>query len=85
MAKIFRTVRINSIFNRNFNKYFLYILGEILLVVIGILVALEIDNQNKIKESSKKEILYLQSFQEDLRKDIGLIRTQLEMKKSMPQ
>lgn len=85
MAKVFRTVRINSIFNRNFNKYFLYILGEILLVVIGILVALEIDNQNKIKESSKKEILYLQSFQEDLRKDIGLIRTQLEMKKSMPQ
>ena len=32
------------------------------------------------EENSKKEILYLQSFQEDLRKDIGTIRTQLEMK-----
>jgi len=80
MAKIFRTVRINAIFNKNFKKYFLYILGEIVLVVIGILIALEINNQNKIKENSKKEILYLQSFQEDLRKDIGLIRNQLEMK-----
>lgn len=80
MAKIFRTVRINAVFNKNFNKYFLYVLGEIVLVVIGILIALEIDNQNKIKENSKKEILYLQSFQEDLRKDIGTIRTQLEMK-----
>lgn len=80
MAKIFRTVRINSIFNKNFNKYFLYVLGEIVLIVIGILIALKINNHNMLQENSKKEILYLQSFQEDLRKDIGTIRTQLEMK-----
>jgi hypothetical protein len=80
MAKIFRTVRINSIFNKNFNKYFLYVLGEIVLIVIGILIALKINNNNMLQENSKKEILYLQSFQEDLRKDIGTIRTQLEMK-----
>jgi len=80
MSKIFRTVRINSIFSKNFNRYFLYVFGEIVLVVIGILIALQIDNQNKIKEDSKKEILYLQSFQEDLRKDIGLIKGQLQAK-----
>ena len=80
MFKIFRTVRINSILNKNFNKYFLYVLGEIVLVVIGILIALKIDNQNKFKENSKKEILYLQSFQVDLRKDIGLIKAQLQRK-----
>jgi hypothetical protein len=80
MAKIFRTIRINSIFNKNFNKYFLYVLGEIVLIVIGILIALKINNHNMLQENSKKEILYLQSFQEDLRKDIGTIRTQLEMK-----
>ena len=80
MSKIFRTVRIDSIFNKNFNRYFLYVFGEIVLVVIGILIALQIDNQNKIKEDSKKEILYLQSFQEDLRKDIGLIKGQLQAK-----
>ena len=58
----------------------MYVLGEIALVVIGILIALEIDNQNKFKENSKKEILYLQSFQEDLKKDIGLIKSQLQRK-----
>jgi len=80
MAKIFNTARVNAIFNKNFNRYFLYVLGEIVLVVIGILIALEIDNENKLKENNKKEILYLESFQEDLRKDIGLIKSQLEMK-----
>jgi hypothetical protein len=55
-------------------------LGEIALVVIGILIALEIDNMNKVEENSKKENLYLQSFQEDLRKDIGLIKEQLQRK-----
>ncbi len=80
MANIFRTDRINSIFIKKYNKYFLYVFGEIVLVVIGILIALQIDNQNKIKQESKKEILYLQSFQEDLRKDIGLIKDQLHAK-----
>ncbi len=36
MAKIFRTVRINAVFNKNFNKYFLYVLVENVLDVIGI-------------------------------------------------
>ncbi len=80
MSKIFRTGRISSIFINKYKIYFLYIFGEIALVVIGILIAFQIDNQNKIKEDSKKEILYLQSFQEDLRKDIGSIKNQLQTK-----
>ncbi len=80
MSKIFRTDRINSIFSKKYKIYFLYIFGEIALVVIGILIALQIDSQNKVKEDRKKEILYLQSFQEDLRKDIGLIKDQLQAK-----
>ena len=80
MSKIFRTDRINSIFSKKYKIYFLYIFGEIALVVIGILIAFQIDSENKIKEDSKKEILYLQSFQEDLRKDIGLIKDQLQAK-----
>jgi len=78
MAKIFRSVRIDSIFNTKFNKYFLYVLGEIVLIVIGILIALKINNNNKLQENSKKEILYLQSFQEDLKKDIGFIKYELQ-------
>lgn len=80
MSKIFNTARFSTLFNKNINRYFLYVFGEIVLVVLGILIALEIDNQNKFKENSKKEILYLQSFQEDLKKDIGLIKDQLQTK-----
>lgn len=83
MAKVFKIGRIDSIEGRKFNKYILYILGEILLIVLGILIALEIDNRNKLNESRKKEIVYLQSFQEDLRKDIGLIRAQLQGKEAL--
>ena len=50
---------------------------------MGILIALEIDNRNKLDENRKKEIVYLQSFQEDLRKDIGIIRAQLQNKEGL--
>ena len=83
MAKLFKIGRIDSIEGRKFNKYILYILGEILLIVLGILIALEIDNRNKIDENRKKEIVYLQSFQEDLRKDIGIINAQLQGKEAL--
>ena len=83
MAKLFKIGRIDSIEGRKFNKYILYILGEILLIVLGILIALEIDNRNKIDENRKKEIVYLQSFQEDLRKDIGIIKAQLQGKEAL--
>ncbi len=80
MSKFLKTFRINALQTVNLNRYILYVIGEIVLVVLGILIALEIDNQNKAKENGKKEIMYLQSFQEDLKKDIGLIRDQLQMK-----
>jgi len=83
MAKLFKIGRIDSIEGRKYNKYVLYILGEILLIVLGILIALEIDNRNKIDENRKKEIVYLQSFQEDLRKDIGVIKAQLQGKEAL--
>lgn len=83
MAKLFKIGRIDSIEGRKYNKYVLYILGEILLIVLGILIALEIDNRNKIDENRKREIIYLQSFQEDLRKDIGVIKAQLQGKEAL--
>jgi len=83
MAKIFKNQRIDSLKGRKLNRYALYILGEVLLIVLGILIALEIDNRNKLDENRKKEIVYLQSFQEDLRKDIGIIRAQLQNKEAL--
>jgi hypothetical protein len=54
MIKIFRKIRQNLLSDSNNGKYFKYAIGEIILVVIGILIALQINNWN---ENRKKETL----------------------------
>jgi hypothetical protein len=53
-------------------KYFKYAIGEIILVVIGILIALQINNWNEErKQSEKRDSYYLSmigSFEKDLQK-----------------
>ena len=48
------------------SKYLLYAIGEILLVVIGILIALQINNQNDLRKERVKEIHYLENIKTDL-------------------
>jgi hypothetical protein len=69
MIRFFRRIR-KGLFSQNrFSKYLLYAVGEILLVVIGILIALQVNNWN---ESRKKEQLmerYLVRLINDISKD----------------
>ena len=43
-------------------KYFLYAIGEIILVVIGILIALSINNSNELKKTRNAEKVYLKEI-----------------------
>jgi len=52
-------------------KYFKYAIGEIVLVVIGILIALQINTWNTNKNNSIKEQLYLKSFHEDIQVNLN--------------
>ncbi|WP_245603281.1 DUF6090 family protein, partial [Maribacter antarcticus] len=52
MIKFFRKNRQKSLTENKFSKYLIYAIGEIILVVIGILIALQVNNWN---EESKKE------------------------------
>ena len=47
-------------------KYVLYALGEILLVMIGILLALQVNNWNEDRKSKKVEIIYLNGLKQNL-------------------
>ena len=49
-----------------FSKYLLYAIGEIILVVIGILIALQINNWNENRKNSNEEIAILQSLNKNL-------------------
>ena len=51
-------------------KYFKYAIGEIILVVIGILIALQINNWNQDRLKEKQIFGYLMSMTEDLKSDI---------------
>ena len=48
-------------------KYFKYAIGEIVLVVIGILIALQINNLNEAKKTRIKEVSYLKNIKSDLK------------------
>ena len=55
MVKVFRRFRQNWLYEGQTKKYLLYAIGEIFLVVIGILIALSINNWNNEKELRKAE------------------------------
>ena len=51
-------------------KYLKYAIGEIVLVIIGILIALQINNANELRKAEKKIISILKEVQNDLALDI---------------
>lgn len=59
MLKVFRRIRKKSIADKKISNYLLYAIGEIILVVIGILIALAIDNANEQSIKREKEQIYL--------------------------
>ncbi|SDR93450.1 hypothetical protein SAMN04515667_1027 [Formosa sp. Hel1_31_208] len=71
MIKIFRSIRKRLITENKFSKYILYAIGEIILVVIGILIALNINNNNEIRQQRAQELHYLKNIKTDLKLNIS--------------
>ena len=62
MIKFFRHIRKTLISENNMGKYFKYAIGEILLVVIGILLALQINNWNENRKERSNELKILNTL-----------------------
>lgn len=73
MIKFFRKIRQNMIKENRTSKYLLYAIGEIVLVVIGILIALSINNWNSSRKDTIKAQSYYKSIKRDLVNDTLLI------------
>ncbi len=65
MIKFFRKIRQNLLTENKTGKYFKYAMGEIVLVVIGILIALQINNWNENNKNRRIEQEYLVSLNEE--------------------
>lgn len=75
MFRFFRTVRRRLTAPDRVTGYLLYALGEIVLVVVGILIALQINNWNDGRQARAAEIRYLHNIRADLTANIEEIDT----------
>jgi tetratricopeptide (TPR) repeat protein len=77
MIKFFRKIRQNLLSEGKTGKYFKYALGEIVLVVIGIVIALQINNWNENRKSDTIVKNYYNQILKDLAKDNDRIYSDL--------
>lgn len=69
MFKFFPKIRQNLLKEGKTSRYLQYAVGEIILVVVGILIALEINNWNEEKIDTMQEITLLKNIQQDINLD----------------
>ena len=74
MIRFLRQIRQKLLQENRFSKYLLYAIGEIVLVVIGILIALQINNWNERKNRVHLEKSLLKEIKENLQVDLGDLR-----------
>ena len=70
MIKFFRKIRQNLLMENKTGKYFKYAIGEIVLVVIGILIALQINNWNEQRKIRNAETDILQNLEYELKSNL---------------
>jgi len=78
MISFFRRIRQKLLTQNRITRYLVYALGEILLVVIGILIALQVNNWNEVRKAKDAQEIMLISFSEDLKSDAAAIKLHLE-------
>ncbi|GLR18222.1 DUF6090 family protein [Portibacter lacus] len=77
MIKFFRKIRQKLLSENKFSKYLIYAIGEIILVVSGILIALQINNANENRKLKELEVSTFKEIKANLIKDIEDFETNI--------
>jgi len=77
MLRIFRTIRKKLIEQSKVRNYFFYGIGEILLVVIGILIALQVNNWNEDRKENQERIALIHALKSDYESSLVVIERQI--------
>jgi hypothetical protein len=83
MITFLRKIRRQLLSQNKVSKYLLYAIGEIVLVVIGILIALQINNWNDWRKDRAKEKILLQDMAENLGLNIQNLKDDIEFLRAM--
>jgi hypothetical protein len=83
MLKFFRTIRKKLIEQNKVRNYILYATGEILLVVIGILIALQVNNWNEGRKNQALEQIYYENLIRDLNGQLNDIKIQVHSERNV--
>jgi hypothetical protein len=73
---LFNKIRKSQIKTEGMKKYLLYAMGEIVLVVVGILIALEINNWNEARKEREQEKIILTNLNKEFRLNNILLNKQ---------
>lgn len=76
MIKFFRKIRQRLLTENKFSKYLIYAIGEIVLVVFGILIALQINNWNEHQKEIKAEKVILNNLTQEFQSNIRELQRQ---------
>lgn len=74
MINFFRKIRQKLLSENRLRKYLLYAIGEIVLVMIGILLALQVNNWNENRKYKNAQEVILRSIKQDLKADVTYLR-----------
>lgn len=80
MIKFFSKIKQNLITENKFSKYLIYAIGEIILVVIGILIALQINNWNHDYQDRRQENQILSQLLQEYKSNLDQINDKIALR-----
>lgn len=78
MAKVYRKKRLSLLQEGDFQGYVIYALGEIVLVMVGILLALQVNNWNQANKEKAIEYKMLSSILDNLEEDAATLELAID-------
>ncbi len=85
MFRFFRQIRQRLLAENRFSRYLIYASGEIVLVVVGILIALQIDNWNKQRENRQNELVIIDNLHQEFQANLKTLDSTLALTLSTKQ
>lgn len=78
MTKLFRKIRQSLINSGSIKKYLFYAIGEILLIMIGVLLAFQVSTWNEKTNNKNTELIYYKNIKRQLHEDMGIISRNID-------